>query len=241
MVMQGHVVELLPGYALGCLDEEEEKQVLDHLAACAQCLDELQGFQEVVTQLPAAMKMADPPPELKAKIMGRVAPAGVPMTGERKASAWERFLATMRQSAPAWGVVGLLLILILGVGNLFQWQRLNAIESASQAMLETIPMSGTEYRPNATGLLVVSRDGKRGALVVDGLMDLSDDQEYQLWLIRDGQRTDGGTFSVNETGYGILWVRSDEPLDSFPEFDVTIEPEGGSPQPTGDKVLGGEQ
>ena len=97
----------------------------------------------------------------------------------------------------------------------------------------------TEITPNATGLLIISRDGEHGALVVDGLPDLSEAQEYQLWLIRDGQRTSGGTFFLNKTGYGILWVRSPEPLDSFSGFGITIEPEGGSPDPTGDKVLGG--
>jgi anti-sigma-K factor RskA len=92
--------------------------------------------------------------------------------------------------------------------------------------------------PEATGLLVISVDGEHGTLVVDGLASLEPSWQYQLWLIQDGQRTSGGVFSVSHEGYGSLWISSPQPLSSYSAFGVTIEPEGGSPGPTGDKVLG---
>jgi anti-sigma-K factor RskA len=104
--------------------------------------------------------------------------------------------------------------------------------------MRTINLVGTEKAPQATGLLVMSVDGERGTLVVDGLTPLGEDQEYQLWLIQDGQRTSGGVFSVNRKGYGSLWVSSPQPLSTYSGFGITIEPAGGSPGPTGDKVLG---
>ena len=81
-------------------------------------------------------------------------------------------------------------------------------------------------------------DGDHGTLVVDSLAPLGQDQQYQLWLIQDGERTDGGVFSVNPEGYGSLWVETPQPLSSYSAFGITIEPAGGSPGPTGDKVLG---
>ena len=69
---------------------------------------------------------------------------------------------------------------------------------------------------------------------------LDDAQQYQLWLIRDGERTSGGVFSVSQSGYTAMQVYSREPLASFDAFGITIEPYGGSPGPTGDKVLGGD-
>jgi anti-sigma-K factor RskA len=89
-------------------------------------------------------------------------------------------------------------------------------------------------------MLVVSQDGEHGTLVVDGLPALDEMSQYQLWLIRDEQRTNGGIFSVDEEGYGNLWVSSPEPLLSYSAFGITVEPAGGSPGPTGVKVLGGE-
>ncbi len=75
--------------------------------------------------------------------------------------------------------------------------------------------------------------------MVDHLPVLDPDElQYQLWLIQDGQRTSGAVFSVNKYGYGSVWVSSPEPLSSYSDFGISIEPAGGSPGPTGDKVLG---
>jgi hypothetical protein len=62
---------------------------------------------------------------------------------------------------------------------------------------------------------------------------------FGLALNSDGLRTSGGVFAVNPEGYGALWISSPEPLSSYPAFGITIEPVGGSPGPTGEKVLGG--
>jgi anti-sigma-K factor RskA len=87
---------------------------------------------------------------------------------------------------------------------------------------------------------MVFRDQNYGSLAVTHAPLLTEDQQYQIWLIQDGVRTSGGVFSVNEDGYGNLMVSAEQPLDSFQSFGVTIEPLGGSPQPTGEKILGGE-
>jgi anti-sigma-K factor RskA len=89
-------------------------------------------------------------------------------------------------------------------------------------------------------MLVLSKDGEYGTLIVDGLPLKDETKEYQLWLIDDGLRTSGGVFSVSEEGYGYLEVSSQKPLVAYSEFGITTEPLGGSEGPTGEKVLGGE-
>jgi anti-sigma-K factor RskA len=89
-------------------------------------------------------------------------------------------------------------------------------------------------------MLVISRDGEHGTLVVDKLPPLDEHQQYQLWLIDDGTRTSGGVFSVKEDGYASLWVGAPKALGSYKRFGITIEPEGGSPEPTGIRVLAGD-
>jgi len=64
-------------------------------------------------------------------------------------------------------------------------------------------------------------------------------KQYQLWLISDGEKANGGVFSVNQEGYGNLLVVSSKPLTEYSAFGITVVPEGGSPGPTGVKVLGG--
>jgi len=100
-------------------------------------------------------------------------------------------------------------------------------------------LTGTEAAPGATGTIVISMAGESGTLVVDGLPSLDEAHQYQLWLIRDGQRTSGGVFSVNPEGYGSLWISFPANLTSYDAFGITIEPAGGSPGPTGDKVMVG--
>ena len=46
-----------------------------------------------------------------------------------------------------------------------------------------------------------------------------------------------GLLSIDETGQGVVIVTSNKPIDSFNLLGISVEPQGGSPQPTGDIVL----
>ena len=133
----------------------------------------------------------------------------------------------------------MVVVAVLLVSNILLWQRLGDFKRAGQETLVTIELQGTDYKPDAAGMLVMSKDGEYGVLVVDGLPQLDKSEQYQLWLILDGARSNGGVFSVNEEGYGSLLVASAKPLSEYSAFGITVEPRGGSPGPTGVKVLGG--
>jgi len=233
-----HILDLIPAYALDCLDQDDELLVADHLAGCAACRAELEEYQAVVEDLPLAMVASQPPPRLRENILQQARQS-------KEAAAAAQKSAPPRQSRPIWSApafsfLSLVIVLLLGASNLLLWSRLNAVERQSQESLRTVTLQGTAITPQATGMLVISVDGEHGTLVVDRLPVLDESQQYQLWLIRDGMRTSGGIFSVDEYGYGAVWVHAPDPLASYPAFGITIEPAGGSPGPTGDKVLGGE-
>jgi anti-sigma-K factor RskA len=147
---------------------------------------------------------------------------------------WQRFADLVRRTAPVWGTVAAVLVLVLAVSNLWL---LNQAEQAKA--MRTIALRGTEDAPDAIGTIIVSVDGDHGAIVVDSLDPLDAEHQYQVWLIKNGQRTSGGVFSVDEDGYGVLWLSSPQSLASYDAVGITIEPAGGSPGPTGIKVLGG--
>lgn len=240
MSLSEHVTDLLPAYALDILDVDEARQVRDHLETCDICRIELRSYQRIVSELPLAAMERQPPPKLKESIMGQVRKSK--QASQPKFSlSWRQILKerlTIR--TPAWGMVSLILIVLLGVSNLFLWQRLSQVEHDRQNALATVPLTGGEFAPGATGLLVISSDGEHGTLVVDGLPVLDESRQYQLWLIRNGARISGGVFSVDSEGYGSLWITAPEPLITFQAVGITIEPAGGSPGPTGERVLGGE-
>jgi anti-sigma-K factor RskA len=240
MPVETHVNELLAAYALDCLDKGEKEQVERHLERCGQCRDELVTYQEVAGLLPFGAPSVDPQPELKARLMAQVQKRAGSEPHKASSTGWIDLISNwMRRAAPVWGTVSLVLVILLGVSNLLLWGQVRDLQSNIPLQMQIVQMAGTTAAPQADGVIVISGDGDHGTLVVDRMPALDEGQQYQLWLIDDGQRTDGGVFSVDKDGYGSLWVSAPKPLASYPSFGVTIEPKGGSPGPTGQKVLGG--
>lgn len=252
MVDSVHVLDSLPAYALDCLAEGELQAVEAHLAGCARCREELQAYREVAGQIAFAVPGVEPPARLKAELMQRLetsdeagkvslnAPAAFAPAVEARPGWWQRWVEAFSLRSPGWALAGLALVLVLGISNLLLWQQVRDLRATQAETLRTVALSGTQFAPGATGLIVISKDGQHGTMVVDELPALDPGHAYQLWLINDGRRTSGGVFSVDEYGYQAVWISSPQPLDSYTSYGVTIEPAGGSPGPTGDKVLGGD-
>jgi anti-sigma-K factor RskA len=240
MSVEPHVNESLAAYALDCLDEDEKEVVTRHLAHCAECRAELGKYQEVAVLLPFAGELIDPPSHLKARLMARVQSQSRPNPLVTASPTWiDRLLSWTRKAAPLWGTVSLVLVILLGISNLLLWGQVRQMQTTRPSQMQFVRMSGTQSAPAAEGVIVISADGDHGTLVVDKLPPLQAGKQYQLWLIDNGGRTTGGVFSVDPDGYGSLWVKSSRPLASYGSFGVTVEPQGGSPGPTGQKVLGG--
>ena len=237
-VQQQHVFDEIPAYALGSLDPEEAEAVEKHLQKCEICQGELESYKEVVDQIGLAVPIIDPPAGLKTKILEKTAVNDQiqAKADVRKPSFFSRQFIPLR-----WGIAGLVLILLLLAGNLFLLSEVSNLRHlAAEPEFKMIALAAPNDIPEeANGLLVISPNGEYGTLVTEGLSPLPQGEVYQLWLIQDGQRESGGTFVVTDTGYGSLYVSSNKPLINYQAFGVTVEPEGGSPQPTGEKVLGG--
>ena len=243
MELDQHVSDLLPAYAIECLEEDEKQTVANHLAVCKVCQEELRAYQSVVDNLPLAVPPHTPPDRVKQRLMERVQTAEARVEAGRteppNASWWDSLTTFFRRVSPAWGLASLVLVLALAASNLLLWQQVSDLRSAPPPALHVVNLDHTDVAPEASGMVVVSMDGEYGTLVVDHLIPLGANQQYQLWLIKDGKRTSGGVFSVSEDGYGALVVDSPLPLVDYDGFGITVEPRGGSPRPTGPRVLGG--
>ena len=236
-----HVLDLLPAHAIGSLEADELKRVEEHLLSCLVCRNESRAFQTVADALSLAAPVAVPSPDLRDRLIQRVHSLSTarPTQPERISPHapvrpfWERLL-------PAWGLASLFLIVGLAASTLLLWQKVSQIEFATApGGMRAVPLSATDSAPSATGFVLISADGEDGALVVDGLPPLGESQEYQLWLIRDGQRTSGAVFSTDEKSYGGTRIRAPRSLLDYSAVGITIEPAGGSSQPTGVQVLAG--
>jgi len=236
MPEETHVLDLLPAYALGSLDADEAGYVEEHLLSCWICRAESSTFQDVAEQLSFAAPAEVPSTDLKERLLQRVQK----VRPQPRVSAQATRRPWLERLLPIWGLASLALIIALAAFTLSLWQRLNQLEFiTAPGGMRAIPLSAVDATSDATGFIIVSGDGDNGALVVDGLPPLDADRQYQLWLIRDGERTSGAVFSTDEENYGGTRVRVAGSLLEYFAVDVTIEPTGGSSQPTGVAVLGG--
>lgn len=236
-----HVQELIPAYALGCLDEDDRVLVAQHLAVCPACQAELGSNQEIVAQLALAAPEAVPSSDLHQRLLNRLQDALPALQLPQPQPSWWQQLINLRpRLTVAWGVISAILIVLLSVSNLLLWQRINQLQTNQTLTgMRAIPMTSTKAAPGGAGYLIIGADGQNGALVVDRLPVLDPQHQYQLWLIHNEQRTSGAVFSVDEYGYGGTRIKAPGSLFDYSACGVSIEPAGGSPNPTGERVLSG--
>jgi len=236
MIEDKHVIDLLPAYALGSLEEDEADQVSEHLTGCSLCQSEFAAYQSVANQLALAGVESDPPPDLKNQLFNQLGIPQFTTTHEASSDGWR--LAPRILSA--WSFASLLLIVALAVGSIYMWQRIIRLEQAARpGGMYSFALNGTENIPDAAGYLIVGADGRNGAIIVDKLPPLDAEFEYQLWLIRDGEFTSGAVLAVDEMGYSGRRVSAPDNLLTYSAASVTVEPAGGSNHPTGEIVLAG--
>lgn len=250
-MMDQHPFDLLAGYALGSLDEDELLVVARHLPGCAICRAEVNAFFEVADQLALSVTPHTPPPGLKDRILQQV--AGLPAApsvvadiatapavqldhhtsvpeAKRSRGGFFSNLFSVRPLAVATAVLAVLLVALAAL----LWQQMAPTAGDN---MRIVRLQGTDESPSVQGYLMVFENEPYGTLVVEHAPALSYEHQYQLWLIKDGERTSGGVFSVYDDGYGVLQVKAYHPLNEYTGFGVTVEPEGGSPYPTGKRVL----
>ena len=238
MLAQDHVTDSLPAFVLGALDEEEKRQVSLHLEHCHFCQAELASLQQVADELPLAIALAEPSPDLKVRLMQSIHQQKVEPQPElspaNQPSFQQRVFALFRRPLPALGVA---LIILLVVGNLLLWRQLNLATQRATTPMRVLALANTVNSSQATGTLIMDSAGKYGTLVVDNLVTLDPARQYQVWLIKRGVRSSAGVFSVNPDGYASLELLAPIPLIQYDAIGISIEPAGGSQMPTGASVF----
>lgn len=222
------LIDLLPAYALGTLDEAEIAQVSAHLATCPDCQEEVAAFEEVTGVLATAVPIVNPPANLKNRVMAQTkADTSQPSLTASLKQQWQNLW-----QRPLWQpVLAVACFLVILLGALFIWQQTRT------TITDQFVLTPTEINPEAEGLIQVASTGE-ATLTITNLPPLGAEQQYQLWLIHDGQRDSGAVFSVDEDGFVQVTIDAQRPLTEYGAFGITIEPAGGSPGPTGNRVLG---
>lgn len=243
-----HVEELAGAYALGALDPSARLLVDAHVAVCPACARAIEEACRAASLLPYAVDPVAPSVELEERLIGRIGAEKA-----RRAHEFARLGTPPRaRSAPnlgRWAARRLLplaaaLALLAGVGT---WNLRLQADLAQQAQVNAL-LARADVRPlvpsppagNARGRVYLDPTSGQVLLAVSGMPVLPADRTYQLWLVRpDGRRDSGGTFRVDERGDATLLTTAPGGLSVYATVGVTNEPAGGSPGPTGPRVIGG--
>ncbi len=99
-------------------------------------------------------------------------------------------------------------------------------------------LHGTDEAKDAYALVFVEPETRRGFFYANNLPSLPAGKTYQLWVITD-KPVSAGVFSIDRGHKGRLLMRNIPAVRRIKKFAVSLEPEGGLPQPTGSIYLTG--
>jgi len=242
---------LVGAYVLDAISEADRAQFERHLLTCEQCRDDVRGLREAGARLAVAAAIT-PRPGLRAATMG--AAAGIrqvpPATGDGAPTrlSWRWLRQSVGPQSRPWltavatAVAAVLAVTAVAMGlHLGSMQRRLAAEerrdTAITAILgahDAIAMTAA-VRTGGTATVVMSHRAHALVFTASGLARLAGVREYELWLTGPAGSTPAGVLPRARHGMsGPMFVGWLAPGD---QLELTVEPLGGSHQPTSAPVV----
>jgi anti-sigma factor RsiW len=244
-------------YVVNALDGAELDEFEAHLAVCETCRREVVEFSETAAHLGHLVE-ATPPPALRGSILSaiqevRPLPPEVPVDSDTAVPS--RPVVTAEPQLPVGGspvdelairrsrrltrlfalAAAAALVVALGLGawatNLAQQREAQVAASTLETQLLAAPDLKVVTVPVKNGGQASFRVSKslNKALFVGDLADPGSGKTYQLWTIDDQAHAKADALLAGGTGTKA-WFEG--PVDASSALAVTIEPSGGSQQPS---------
>jgi anti-sigma-K factor RskA len=226
--MSTEIHTLSGAYAVDALSAEEAALFRAHLEECAVCRQEVQELREAAS-LMGASEASDPPVALKRRVLAEVdrtpqQPPKVTAIGARR----RRFAPKLVAAAAAVVLVGGVAV---GIGQLGGDDEAPLAAPVSQ-VFEAPDRRLAEVETDR-GTVRVATSPARGEMAVDArdLEPLDDEHVYQIWSVAGAQPSSVGLLDDEVNGASMPMP------DPGTEVAITIEPAGGSEQPTTDPLV----
>ena len=247
--------ELASAYVLDALDAGDRERFEAHLPGCAECQAEVRSFRPVVDALARVADARRPSPELRARVLDargaraaqpRVLPGPGASRAVRPAIVVPWFLATAaalalavltpytaqlrnRTRELAAAVRDLTARLAEGDRQLVAVR--NEVSLLAAPDVKRVDLRGQGAVPQAAARAYFSRS--RGVyFVASDLPAISSDRAYQLWFVTPGGPVNAQVFIPDGRGGAELIAAVPPGMPDPTVLAVTLEPAGGSPQPT---------
>ncbi|MEP6665227.1 MAG: anti-sigma factor [Nocardioidaceae bacterium] len=241
-------------YVVGALGSANAREVEAHLETCAECRAEVAELREVTAALSQSVA-TNPPPALRATILATIArtPQESPDTEVHEpvvhsapaASEPAANVVPMRRSRANLGTALLAAASILAAvafGGYALKTHQDAVDAASQSQQLTqllsaddVVVASDRFVDSAhTGSVILSKTRQTAMFVASDLPTPPEDKVYEAWTMSNDKPTAAGTF--RPSGSQSVLQLSDAALDAD-KVAITIEPDGGSAQPTSDVLF----
>lgn len=217
-----HLHDLVAPYALDALDELEREEFEAHLSACGACQEEVAELREAAVALSEGMEVA-PPAHLRRRVLDQVAAEA----GRNRTTApsrrgwWLAAAAAVVVGAGTWGAVELM----------------DARDPAGQIVRAQDAREFDASTPE--GDLTVIASAAQDAAVLRLPADLGappQGQVYQAWYVgTDGSARSAGVLEDAALADGETVLEG--ALTGAAAVALTVEPEGGSEQPTSEPFV----
>jgi anti-sigma factor RsiW len=231
--------EQLLDYYNGHLSQLEKAQFEKHLKSCPQCQEELRELEQLMDYMPFASEVVEPPKDLEDRVM-----AGI--LGEEKRTA--NVEPRSKKKTKTWFLPSVAAALFLSlIGNAYLFSQLeDQNEVVEQATIDQVVqyVDLAAVNGNARGTASIIKQGAQTSMVVQAseLQELSNEEVYQVWLIKDDQPERAGTFVASKDGKGSVVFKFNEEFtkEDWDTVAITLEPDANSQLPKGDIVLASE-
>ncbi len=234
--MSTDVHTLSGAYALDALSPEEAEEFRRHLEGCQACRDEVRELQRAAARLGGA-EAAAPPPELKARILAAAerTPQEPPAHAVRRVPQAGASV-DQRRRWPVWLAAAAAAVVVAG-GGVIGLQAMDEEEPtlpvAVSQVFEADDARTATVRTENGGKLTVGVSPSRNEMAVDArdLPELDGDRVYQLWAVHGEEIVNVGVLDDPDEGASMGMPEEDTTVA------VTVEPDGGSEQPTTDPIV----
>jgi hypothetical protein len=238
-----HDMHSLSGaYALDALEGGAERdRFVRHMSRCQTCASEVRGFHEVATAM-AFAAAAEPPPELRARVLAAAArtrqlPPEVRTHARPRRTrswVWVPWLSGVVATA------SIVVAVLFGFAQAHTQQELNQVQAQNQAislLLSSPQVTLLSHSTTKGGVATVVLAAARHQLVVvtNGLPALPAGHVYQLWLISKAKTVSVGLLPAAEAGRTRPVLASG--VVKGDTLGLTVEPAPGSAQPTTQPIL----
>ncbi|MDQ7027014.1 MAG: anti-sigma factor [Anaerolineae bacterium] len=253
------LLELIPAYALGALDEVERQEVEVWLETDAEARQLLIEYEAVADVLAFAVSARQVPSTTRTGLEQRLAARrsgqsnhieAIPPQSETPEKSNVRSISRLWISLGAAAAVFIVIVvgfIVIQRANQLspEEQRIAAVRDLYYSLVDA---EGTQRIPidavmeGVQGDLVISPDGEDVILRLAELPLIEENQAYELWALEEAGLQSAGLYYWAD-GHGPYYLQLDlsRPIDLYQQLGMSIEPEEGSPlgnAPSGPQIWG---